>query len=45
VKKVGCVIVLLGVLVFMAVVLPAQFWWFVLALLLVAAGIYLIKSR
>ena len=42
-NKIGCFVVLLGVFVLLALVLPPMFWWFVLGVVLLAAGLWLLR--
>ena len=39
----GLISIGVGVVIIMAIVLPAQFWWFLLAAGLIAAGIWCMK--
>ena len=41
----GCLVVLAGVLIILALVLPAGFWWFALAIALICGGIWLLRCR
>jgi len=45
---IGCILgiaaISIGVLIIMAMLLPAGFWWFVIASGMIAVGIYLIRS-
>ena len=38
----GCLVMLAGVLILFALVLPAGFWWFALAVGLIAIGMWLL---
>jgi len=40
----GCVAIIAGIVIFMSLVLPTEFWWFILAAILIAAGIWFIRS-
>lgn len=44
-NKLGCLVILAGVLIILALVLPSGFWWFTLAIALICGGIWLIRSR
>lgn len=35
----GCFVVIGGIVIILALILPAGFWWFLLALALIVAGI------
>ena len=37
-KRIGCLVVLLGILVFLALIMPPGFWWVVLGGVLVCTG-------
>ena len=41
----GCLVVLAGVLIILALVLPAGFWWFALAVALIFGGVLLLGVR
>lgn len=41
----GCLVVLAGVLIILALVLPAGLWWFALAIALICGGIWLLRCR
>ena len=41
----GCLVVLAGGLIILALVLPAGFWWFALAIVLICGGIWLLRCR
>ncbi|NLV86520.1 MAG: hypothetical protein GX025_04810 [Clostridiales bacterium] len=41
----GCLVVLAGVFVLLALVLPPGFWWFVLGLILIIGGFWLLRWR
>ena len=43
-RTIGMCIVGLGVLVIMALILPTNFWWFVLGVGLIALGIFVCKK-
>ena len=40
----GCVAIISGVVIFLALILPTEFWWFILAAILIAAGIWFLRS-
>lgn len=40
----GCVAIIAGIVIFMSLVLPTEFWWFILAAVLIGAGIWFIRS-
>ncbi len=42
-NKLGCLVVLAGVLIILALVLPPGFWWFALAIALICGGIWLLR--
>lgn len=44
-RRIGCLIVLLGLFVLLALVLPTTFWWLMLAGLLIYVGIWVIRCR
>lgn len=37
-RRVGCLVVLLGILIFLALIMPPGFWWVVLGGALVCTG-------
>lgn len=37
-RRIGCLVVLLGILVFLALIMPPGFWWVVLGGALVCTG-------
>jgi uncharacterized membrane protein len=39
----GCITIVLGVVIILAMVLPAGFWWFLLGVGLIACGIWLCR--
>ncbi len=39
----GCVALLAGIIIILALILPTGFWWFALAIALIWAGIWLIR--
>lgn len=41
----GWFAVLAGVIIVLALVLPAGFWWFLLALVLIVVGVWLLRCR
>lgn len=45
IHRIGCLTVLLGVFVFLALVLPPGFWWFMLGGVLICTGIWIIRCR
>ncbi|NLW66089.1 MAG: hypothetical protein GXY26_07620 [Clostridiales bacterium] len=44
-KNIGCFIIVLGVFVLLALVLPPTFWWFILGSVLICVGIWVCKCR
>ena len=38
-KRVGRLIIVVGILVLMAIIMPTGFWWFVLGIVLIVIGI------
>ena len=40
----GFVAIIKGVVIFLALILPTEFWWFILAVVLIGAGIWFIRS-
>lgn len=42
---IGLIAILAGVVILMAMILPAGFWWFILAVLLIAVGIWYNRCR
>ena len=42
-SMIGCAAILAGIVIILAIILPTQFWWFVLAAVLIAAGIWYIR--
>ena len=42
---VGLIAILAGVVILMAMILPVGFWWFLLAVLLIAVGIWYNRCR
>ena len=40
----GFVAITTGVVIFLALILPTEFWWFILAVVLIDAGIWFIRS-
>ena len=40
----GFVAIITGVVIFLALILPTEFWWFILAVILIAAGIWFLRS-
>ena len=43
-NKLGCLVILAGVLIILALVLPPGFWWFALAIALICGGIWLLST-
>ncbi|MBS7402870.1 MAG: hypothetical protein ACI3UZ_06305 [Oscillospiraceae bacterium] len=43
--KIGCLTVLLGIFLLLALVLPPGFWWFVLGVLLIFVGFWIMRCR
>lgn len=39
----GCLAVILGIVIILAMILPAGFWWFALAAALIVGGLFFIK--
>ncbi len=39
----GITAIVLGVIILLSLVLPKEFWWFSLAALLIAAGVWLLR--
>lgn len=44
-RRIGCLTVLLGVFVLLALVLPTTFWWLLLAGVLIYVGVWVIRCR
>ncbi len=42
-KPAGLILAAIGVLIILAMILPAVFWWFALGIALIAAGIAILK--
>ncbi|HIQ79190.1 MAG TPA: hypothetical protein IAB77_08020 [Candidatus Scatomorpha intestinavium] len=42
VPPVGCLVILAGVLILFALILPTGFWWFALAVGLIGVGLWLL---
>lgn len=40
---IGCIAISAGILIIMSIVLPGEFWWFVLAAALIGGGIWFIR--
>lgn len=40
----GWLVILAGIVILLALILPAGFWWFVLGAALIIAGIWLLRS-
>ena len=40
----GFVAIITGVVIFLALILPTEFWWFILSFVLIGAGIWFIRS-
>lgn len=40
---VGCAAIIAGVVIILALILPTDFWWFVLAAVLIFAGLWYIR--
>ena len=40
----GFVAIISGVVIFLALILPTGVWWFILAVVLIGAGIWFIRS-
>lgn len=41
---IGLGAIFLGIVIILSLVLPGTFWWFVLAIALIAGGLFFIKS-
>ena len=41
----GCTAIAAGVVIILSLVLPTEFWWFVLAAALIGLGVWYIRSR
>ena len=39
----GVTAIVLGLVIILALILPSEFWWFSLAALLIAAGIWILR--
>jgi uncharacterized membrane protein HdeD (DUF308 family) len=39
----GFVAIIAGIIILLSLVLPTEFWWFILAIVLIAAGIWYIR--
>ncbi len=39
----GCVAILAGVIIILSLILPTEFWWFILAAALIGAGIWYMR--
>lgn len=44
-NSLGCLAVLAGVVIILALILPSGFWWFALAVALICAGVWLVRCR
>lgn len=42
-RTIGCCAVCVGVIIILSIVLPGEFWWFMLAGVLIAAGIWYLR--
>ena len=42
--SIGWLVILAGVIIILALILPAGFWWFALAVGQIVAGIWLLRS-
>jgi uncharacterized membrane protein HdeD (DUF308 family) len=40
----GFIAIIAGIVIILALILPAEFWWFMLAAALIAAGIWYMRS-
>lgn len=40
----GWIVILAGVIIILALILPAGFWWFALAAALIFCGVWLLRS-
>lgn len=43
--RIGCLTVLLGIFVLLALVLPSTFWWLLLAGVLIYVGVWVIRCK
>ncbi len=43
--RIGCLTVIVGIIVFLALILPTEFWWFLLGFGLIYAGVRIICCR
>ncbi len=41
----GCIAIVVGLLIILALVLPTEFWWFIFAAALIALGIWYIRCH
>ena len=39
----GCAAIGAGIIIILSLVLPTDFWWFVLAIILISAGIWFLR--
>ena len=39
----GCAAIVAGILIILALILPAEFWWFLIAIGLIAGGIWYLR--
>lgn len=39
----GCIAIITGIVIILALILPSSFWWFMLAVALIAAGIWYMR--
>ncbi len=44
-KLIGCILIVSGLLVVLSMVLPTTFWWFLLGVILICAGIALLRRQ
>lgn len=40
---IGCLAIILGIIIILAMILPAGFWWFALAGALIIGGLFFLK--
>ena len=41
----GFLMIVIGVLILLAMLLPASFWWFIIGVALIACGFYCVNKR
>ncbi|MGE4352635.1 MAG: hypothetical protein AB7D36_00940 [Oscillospiraceae bacterium] len=42
-KSIGCLAITLGTIILLGMLLPAGFWWFILAVGLIICGLWLLR--